>query len=66
MTWKQWTAVVAVIGFGIVAQIRTGDEDVMPEHTALPMPDTAAPMPMDDAEPRGPHRTIALEVAGMT
>lgn len=65
MSWKQWTAVVAVIGFGIVAQIRAGDDDAMPEHTASSTPDTAAPVPLED-EPRGPHRTIALEVAGMT
>ena len=65
MSWKQWTAVVAVIGFGIVAQIRAGDDDVMPGHRASPTPDTAATA-SHDAEPRGPHRTIALEVAGMT
>lgn len=71
MSWKHWTAVLAVIGFGIVLQIPRNDEPGLEEH---PHPaasatasgsDSAAPAP-EKAEPAGPYRTIALEVTGMT
>lgn len=65
MSWKQWVAIVLVIGLGIVWQIPQHDavmEDAgHPNHPAAPAATTRAD---DDRE--GPYRTIALEVTGMT
>lgn len=68
MSWKQWTAVVVVIGLGIVGQIPRDDEmeeSPRPEQTAAPAAAGGAPV-MDGNAPAGPYRTIALEVTGMT
>lgn len=68
MSWKHWTAVVLVIGLGIVLQMR-GHDETMEEHQhtgehqhASP---ATAPATASDA-PAGPYRTVALEVTGMT
>lgn len=62
MSWKHWTAVVLVIGLGIVSQIPR-HEDTMEEHPHTRQ--TTAAAATSDA-PAGPYRTIALEVTGMT
>lgn len=73
MSWKHWTAVIVVIGFGIVWQIPRHD-DTMTEaaeghaHPAagdVAAPDGATATP-SQADTAGPYRTIALEVTGMT
>lgn len=62
MSWKHWTAVVLVIGVGIVLQI-AGHDTSMEEHRHTA--DTSAPAPATDPS-AGPYRTISLEVTGMT
>ena len=66
MSWKQWTAILVVIGGGILLQIpRQADER---------MTDTAAAAGTDEAQlaqptvqdVAGPYRTVNLEVTGMT
>jgi len=63
MGWKQWAAVVLVIGFGIVLQIpghgdADMDHDAMSEGLATDGGSAAAP---------GPHEAVVwLEVTGMT
>lgn len=54
MGWKQWSAVVVVIGGGVLLQI--------PGHKAMVM-DVDTEM---DHEVMGPLRTVALDVTGMT
>ena len=70
MSWKHWTAVVLVIGLGIVAQIPRHQEtagDGTHQHATVDTLPSAAPSTDDAAaEPAGPYRTIALEVTGMT
>lgn len=61
MTRKHWTAVLVVIGLGIVSQI-PGHEEAMTEHRPLEERSALA----DAAAANGPYRTIALEVTGMT
>ena len=61
MTWKEWTAVGAVIGVGIVLQI-PGHDDVAMEHGALGNAD----LPAEMAAATGLYRTVALDVTGMT
>lgn len=74
MTRKEWTAVIVVVGLGIVLQIPRHDESMTerPEEHAHP---AAGVGPSDafsaesfarEPEPAGPYRTIALEVTGMT
>lgn len=79
MSWKQWTAVVLVIGVGIVWQIPHREGAVEERGRGG---DTAAPAVESDAAKSavaaendvaaesdvaaGPYRTIALEVTGMT
>ena len=60
MGWKQWAAVCAVIGVGILSQI-PGHEDAAMDHTG----EDHGAMPLT-AEPQGPYATIALDVTGMT
>lgn len=60
MGWKQWAAVCAVIGVGILSQI-PGHDDAAMEHPS----DGHATMP-SMPEPQGPFATVALEVTGMT
>lgn len=75
MSWKEWMAVVLVIGVGVLAQIVGHDEGMSEmegeghEH-AVPEArstggETALPPALSDAE-AGPYRTIVLEVTGMT
>lgn len=71
MSWKHWTAVVLVIGLGIVAQIPRHQEgaagDAAHEHAStgtMPPPNPSSANAA--SEPGGPYRTIALEVTGMT
>jgi hypothetical protein len=67
VSWKQWTAVLVVIGVGVVLQIPRHDE-TMDEHSHTPggaasnVESSAVPI----AEPAGLWRTIVLEVKGMT
>ena len=69
MSWKHWTAVLVVIGFGIVLQIPSHEGDTMEEHSHTPggaastTESNAVPIA---AEPAGPYRTMVLEVTGMT
>lgn len=70
MSWKQWTAIVLVIGVGIVLQIPL-HEGEMEEHPHPTAGETSSDSPPSDAapgasEPVGPHRTIDLHVTGMT
>ncbi|MHB1168894.1 MAG: hypothetical protein ACYC28_06380 [Longimicrobiales bacterium] len=69
MSWKQWTAVLVVIGLGIVLQIPRHDGDTMDEHTHTPggaaSPTESSAVPVAP-EPAGPYRTMVLEVTGMT
>lgn len=62
MGWKQWAAVVVLIGGGVLLQIPGHDDDASSEH-ANPHP---AAMSAGQADPQGPYATIALEVTGMT
>lgn len=64
MSWKHWTAVVVVIGAGILLQIPRHDPMFIAagEH----MRGAAAPVSSRSAEAVGPYRTVALEVTGMT
>jgi len=55
MGWKQWAAVCAVIGIGILYQIPSHHNAEM-DHVSMP----------SMAEPAGPFTTVALEVTGMT
>jgi hypothetical protein len=61
MGWKQWAVVVVVIGAGVLLQIPDHDREAA-EHVAPHPPGMA----MEEADPRGPYATIALEVTGMT
>lgn len=69
MSWKHWTAVLVVIGLGIVLQIPRHDSETTDEHAHTPG-DAASPTESSDvpvaAEPVGPWRTMVLEVTGMT
>lgn len=74
MTLKEWTAVIIVVGLGIVLQIPRHDEGMTKrsEDHAHPAgglgpsdPGTAAHS-VREPEPSRPYRTIALEVTGMT
>lgn len=60
MGWKQWAAVCAVIGVGILSQIPGHDAASMDHATEDP---AATPVM---AEPQGPFVTVALDVTGMT
>ncbi|MHB1169389.1 MAG: heavy-metal-associated domain-containing protein [Longimicrobiales bacterium] len=68
MSWKHWTAVLVVIGVGIVLQIPKDDGETMEEHALTPggaasgVESSAVPA----AESAGPWRTMVLEVTGMT
>jgi hypothetical protein len=62
MSWKQWVAIVLVIGFGIVWQIR-GHDVGMDEHAHEAM---TASQAAASGEPAGPYRILDLEVTGMT
>lgn len=62
MSWKQWTAVVVVIGLGIVLQIPSHDGAMVQQE---PSERTAAPAAASDAS-EAPYRTITLDVTGMT
>ena len=55
MGWKQWSAVAAVIGGGMLLQI-PGHDEVEMDHGEMPVM----------AEPQGPYTTVALDVTGMT
>ena len=64
MSWKHWTAVLVVIGGGILIQI--------PRHD-MPVPDhrhggaaIASTEPNSSGSAIGPYRTVGLEVTGMT
>ncbi len=61
MSWKEWTAVGAVIGVGIVLQIPSHG-DVAMDHEAL----GHGEMPAEMAAATGLYRTVALDVTGMT
>ena len=74
MSWKEWLAVIIVIGVGVVWQMR-GQDDPIPAGGEQHMPSPAqvesteregASAPPNAAEAAGPYRTIALEVTGMT
>ena len=69
MSRKHWTAILVVIGVGIVLQIPRHDGDVMEDHTRMPggvaSPTASSAVPVA-AEPPGPYRTMVLEVTGMT
>jgi len=62
MGWKQWSAVAVVIGVGVVLQIPGHDVMEMDDHAEM----RAGPTPAEMADPEGPYRTVALDVAGMT
>lgn len=62
MSWKHWTVVGLVIGLGVLWQIPR-HENATDDHPHATR--TAAPADPGDTH-AGPHRTIALEVAGMT
>ena len=68
MSWKHWTAVVLVIGLGIVLQMPRHDEAMEePEHTGEHQHTSQATVPPAASDaPAGPYRTVALEVTGMT
>lgn len=68
MSWKHWTAVLAVIGVGIVLQIPRHDAETMEEHSHAPggAASTVESSTVPVAEPAGPWRTMVLEVTGMT
>ena len=61
MSWKQWTAVAAVIGLGIVLQI-PGHDDLEMDHDGPGAVDEMLQMSAEE----GPYRTVALDVTGMT
>lgn len=68
MSWKHWTAILAVIGVGIVLQIPRHDP-AMEEHqhsTVDARPDGSPAVPQTREQEDGPYRTVALEVTGMT
>ncbi len=60
MTWKEWTAVGAVIGVGIVLQIPSHDNAM--DHEAA----GHGEIPAEMAVAMGVYRTVALDVTGMT
>jgi len=61
MGWKQWGAVVVVIGGGILLQIPGHDDMVMD-----PASVGAGEIPAEMAAVAGPFQTVALNVTGMT
>jgi len=61
MGWKQWSAVIVLIGGGILLQI-PGHDDAEMDHMAMGHGDMHADM----AEAKGPYTTVALDVTGMT
>ena len=61
MTWKEWTAVGAVIGVGIVMQIPSHEGEAM-DHEGV----GHGEMPAEMALATGLYRTVALDVTGMT
>lgn len=69
MSWKHWTAILAVIGVGIVLQIPRHDGDAIEDHMHTPgaaaSPTESSAVPVA-AEPSGPYRTMVLQVTGMT
>jgi hypothetical protein len=62
MGWKQWAAVVVLIGGGVLLQIPGHDDEASSKHADS----KHAAMSAGQAEPQGPYATIALEVTGMT
>lgn len=65
MGWKQWSAVVIVIGGGILLQIPRHDEMAMDRKTDPEAMGQGA-TPAEAADVMGPFRTVALDVTGMT
>ena len=63
MSWKQWTAVGVVIGFGILLQI-PGHDDMEMDGEGQGMMDGGAMITAADLT--GPYRTVSLDVTGMT
>jgi hypothetical protein len=61
MGWKQWVAVVVLIGGGIMLQI-PGHDDTVTNHLGM-SPEGLSP---DASALEGPLRTVNLEVTGMT
>ena len=61
MTWKEWTAVGAVIGVGIVLQIPSHESEAM-DRDAM----GHGEMPAEMAGATGLYRTAGLHVTGMT
>jgi hypothetical protein len=61
MGWKQWSAVAAVIGAGILLQIPGSDDMSMDTEVVQ-----GGEMPAGMATAQGTFRTVALDVTGMT
>lgn len=65
MSWKHWTAVLVVIGAGILLQIpRRGDMPMLDHQQGADAAVSVDPNKLDDEA--GPYRTVSLEVTGMT
>lgn len=72
MSRKEWIAVLAVVGLGVVWQIPGHDDAMSDDHgtqghvgSEIPPAHGASPS-STDVEIVGPYRTVALEVTGMT
>lgn len=65
MSWKEWTAIGLVIGFGIFLQI-PGHDATETGHEAHPGASSSRLHSTEPADEQGPFRTVALEVTGMT
>lgn len=64
MSWKHWTAILVVIGAGIVLQIPRDAGEMEEPRQAVEMTPPDGSTGAEEAA--GPYRTIALEVTGMT
>jgi hypothetical protein len=58
MSWKEWSAVLVVIGAGILLQV--------PRHDSMSTAGTHSDGMHAPEEPMGVGKTVVLEVTGMT
>ncbi len=63
MSWKQWTAVGLVIGFGILLQI-PGHDSMEMDHGGQGLMESTTMTSVEELG--GPYRMISLDVTGMT
>lgn len=66
MSWKHWTAILVVIGGGILLQIQRQADERMTDTVAAAGPDESQRAQPTVQAVAGPYRTLDLDVTGMT